>query len=487
MTCHPELVAAATVGTSHRAFDLSVQPAALRPEPVTGDAAVQLLDVAALAALAARTRPPTTAAPAERTPPPPDVLPVIPDVIRQVLGRISTQPAILLEALGVIHRAGVRLPPDMVPGLLDDPRPDVVSAARAVGGEIGRLLATMNPRWAEPVEPDPADRTAWDDGTVAQRISWLRTVRRVDPARCRELLQDNYSRETSAVRADLLAVLAQGLSGADQDLLLTAADDRSRAVAATALDLLSRLPGSPLRREMADLAARHLTVHRRMFRTTVVVSEPAPAEFSPWPAPDGHPWTVLLGRLDPADWPQVFGTDLLPLIAAGTPELQPLGPGFRQAAITHRHAGLAAVLVFQTLDRRDPKVPPTVDAALWAVLAPADAIAALDRLLFDRRVRPDQVLAAATTMTRPWPAATARRFARWLPSGGGSGAPAPRGLWELWAAATALPDCREMADVGRALTADAAGDHGQAVRTRASQALTLLTLRAVLYETLGPP
>jgi len=57
-------------------------------------------------------------------------------------------------------------------------------------------------------------------------------------------------------------------------------------------------------------------------------------------------------------------------------------------------------------------------------------------------------------------------------------------MWDLWATATALPDCREMADFARSVMTDATGDHGPALTTRASNAANLLTLRAVLYETL---
>jgi hypothetical protein len=111
----------------------------------------------------------------------------------------------------------------------------------------------------------------------------------------------------------------------------------------------------------------------------------------------------------------------------------------------------------------------------------------LDRLLADHSVRPEQVATAAPALRRPWHAALARRFARWLPTGAASGAPAPRQLWELWATASALPDCREMADIARSFVSDATGDHVPALTTRASNATNLLTLRAVLYETLSVP
>ena len=72
--------------------------------------------------------------PVRRAQPVSERLPVVPDVVRQVLTRVANQPAILLEALTLIRRAGLRLPPELVPGLLDDARAEVVAATRPVAG-----------------------------------------------------------------------------------------------------------------------------------------------------------------------------------------------------------------------------------------------------------------------------------------------------------------------------------------------------------------
>jgi len=482
------LVVAATVGTAHRAVDVAALPEAIRPDPMPEESAIAVLDAAALSALVRRTVPAVPPGPVSTpTTPAPERLPLMPEVIRQVLGRVHQQPEILVEALSLVQRAGLRLPPALLPGLLDDPRPAVVAATRPVSGEIGRLLMAKNPRWAPPAEPDPADRTGWDEGTVAERIAWLRAFRRIDPAAARTLLADGFDRENAATRAELLAVLADGLSAGDQDFLLAATADRSRAVVARSLALLTGLPDSPLRRDMRTLAARHLVIGRRTLRTAITVTDPTPAEFGPWPVADGDPWTTLLARIDPAEWPNIFGTDLLALLAAGAAELHPLAPGFRQAAITFRHPALARVLVSGRLAAATAKVPPTVDPPLWAVLTPADAIELLDRLLADRRARSDQVAAAVTAVPRPWPLPFARRLAAWLPAVGHTGGPAPRQLWDQWAAAAALPDCRSLAELARTIAARATGDQASAVITRAGNAANLLTLRAVLYETLCPP
>lgn len=414
-------------------------------------------------------------------------LPIVPTIVRQVLSRVANQSVVLLEALALIRQAGLRLPPETVPGLLDDPRVEVVAATRPVAGEIGCLLMRKNPRWAPPAVPDPADRTGWDDGTTAQRRAWLRALRQLDPAAARNLLAEAMPAESAGNRAELLAVLAQGLSGEDEEFLLAAVGDRSRSVVMAAITLLTQLPDSALRRDMRMLASRHLTLGRRLLRATVTITQLSSQDFDPWPIPESDPWTVLISRIDPAEWPQIFGGDLLKLIADGTQALDPLWAGFRLAAIDFRHAGLAQLLISGMFIRAGLKAPPTVDSALWAVLNPADATTMMDRLLSRPLARPDLVATAASALASPWPVALSRRIGRWLPTGGQAGAPAPRPLWDLWARASALPDCRELADLARSGMAAASGDHGTTLTTRASGAANLLTLRAVLFETLCAP
>ena len=483
-----DLIAAATVGTAHRSIDLAGLPDALRPDPLGADQAAALLDAAALSALARRTVPrslPDSAGLPEV--PVREVLPVVPDVIRQVLSRVVTQPVILLEALNLIRLAGCRLPPELVPGLFDDTRPEVVAATRPVAGEIGRLLTIKNPRWAAPGSPDPANRLTWQEGTTAERLALLRALRRVDPNGARNLLADNFSRESVSNRVEFLGVLADRLSDADEDFLLAAGRDRSRVVVAAAMALLTRLPESPLRQDMRALASRHLRVDRRLLRRTVRVRALRAEDFAPWPVVDGAPWTALLSHIDPAEWLQIFDGDLLTLLSRGEEDLTPLLSGFRSAAITFRSNALARVLVDRMISMAGPKTPPAVDNDLWAVLDPTDATALLDRLLDHPAVRPDQVATAVAAVATPWPTALAWRLIQWLPTGGPAGAPAPRTLWDRWATSTALQDCRAMADLARAALPAAAGDTGSALITRVSSAANLLTLRAVLYETLCLP
>lgn len=484
-----DLVVAATVGTARRGVDLDRLPEPLRPAAPVDEPAIGLLDAAALAAVARRATPRTVAPgdPASLVTAPVESRTEIPDAIRQELLRMRKHESVLLEGIAAVDRAGLRLPPDLLPALLDDPRPAVAAAVTGpVGGEIGRLLRTRHPRWATAGGPDPDDRRPWDEGTLVERTAWLRARRPVDPDGARALLQDGFTREPAASRAELLATLSVALGPADQDLLLAAVGDRSRAVRDVAVDLLTRLPRSPLRQHMRDLAARHLVLRKRLLRApTVTLTDPTPAEFAPWPEPDHDPWTAVLGRIDPADWPAVFGTDLLPVV--GGHELRPLRSAFRRAAVTFAHADLARTLIRQQLSDAAAGPTPVVDAGLWAVLTPADLTDCLDRLLGDGRVRPGHLIPLLEALPRPWPIGVVRRLGPWLATCGTVGMPAPQALWTSWAERTALADCPEIAALARQISERASGDHAGALVSRVSAAARILTLRAVLHGALTRP
>ena len=107
----------------------------------------------------------------------------------------------------------------------------------------------------------------------------------------------------------------------------------------------------------------------------------------------------------------------------------------------------------------DRKAPPTVDAALWAVLNPADATDAAGPAAGRPLGPPGSGRRGRARRCRgPGRARSPGASPAGCPAGGDAGAPAPRPLWDQWATAAALPDCREMADLAR--SAIAGGDRG---------------------------
>ena len=97
-------------------------------------------------------------------------------------------------------------------------------------------------------------RTAWV--TILCVLVILLLVYRSPVAAALPIVGIGICTTMALLTLDLLAVLADRLSPADQDFLLAAAGDRSRGVVARAIELLTRLPDSALRRDMRRQAVR---------------------------------------------------------------------------------------------------------------------------------------------------------------------------------------------------------------------------------------
>ncbi|MDO3645433.1 SWIM zinc finger family protein [Nocardia mangyaensis] len=93
----------------------------------------------------------------------------------------------------------------------------------------------------------------WLFGTAGERKDWFAEVRRTDPAAALAALSSAWPKESGPIKAELLALLADGLNSADEALLERALDDRRGDVRRTAAGLLARLPGSAFGQRMAAL------------------------------------------------------------------------------------------------------------------------------------------------------------------------------------------------------------------------------------------
>ena len=155
------------------------------------------------------------------------------------------------EAMTYLAERGMVLPPSLIVPALNMGRWN--SAVRPllarVIGERGLWLAALNPDWnlfatSAAGEPDP---DAWDHGRPAQRQAYFQAVREHDPARARELFEQDMNAMDAAERTALLELFSIGLSMEDEDLLeRLLRKDRGREVRRTAAALLARLPESRL-------------------------------------------------------------------------------------------------------------------------------------------------------------------------------------------------------------------------------------------------
>lgn len=166
-----------------------------------------------------------------------------------------------------LDRAGLQLPPRFLPAALELGRRSVALRPwlAPVLGERGRWLAAQRSEWryATGASDTAPPETLWSEGNLEQRKAFLHTERTRDPGAARQRLLDTLAELPARERAELTAVLAQGLGPADEALLDRLRQDRSREVRSAALALLLRLPDAAFtQRACARMAA--LLKHERV-------------------------------------------------------------------------------------------------------------------------------------------------------------------------------------------------------------------------------
>lgn len=162
--------------------------------------------------------------------------------------------SLLPEALDRLIAAGLRLPPELLPLVLDARLPEELRPAlRSVLGRHGRWLARFKRAWAwagEDPLPDGPDEDGgamvaiWQEGTPAQRIAALARLRAVDPAQARAWIAAAWKQERADLRVEMLQTLTMHLAPDDEPLLEAALDDRVVRVRTAAAEVLVQLPDS---------------------------------------------------------------------------------------------------------------------------------------------------------------------------------------------------------------------------------------------------
>ncbi|SEG05799.1 hypothetical protein SAMN04489712_10357 [Thermomonospora echinospora] len=219
-------------------------------------------------------------------PAPGETTPMVPPAAARRLARILSgdQLRLLPEWLDAAAGRGLRVPPGLLPDLLErgradrSLRPSIVRAA----GRRGVWLALRNTDWAylvsEGSDPGDDDPEVWQTGTRNQRVAYLTRLRGHDPAAARRTLRETWAGEPAPDRAAFLATLEHGLSPADEPFLEEALGDRAKDVRRLAADLLARLPGSAYAHRMAERARTCLWPQERTVRgrrqTWIVVEPP---------------------------------------------------------------------------------------------------------------------------------------------------------------------------------------------------------------------
>jgi Family of unknown function (DUF5691) len=429
---YDDLVSAAAVGLSRRQWHVTglAGPAAEHAGVLDGeDPAAALLDAAALMVIArwAGARPAsgiTCPAPTAM-----DTAPELPARAADLLEQMRAgEPGLLADLLRAAGDAGYRAPAPMLPVLLDAAVKDRIlrPAVAALLGGRGRWLAAHRSDWQQVADADPRagpdvpdDPAVWETGSRGERRAYLAMLRDRDPAAARDLLAAGWSRETGDDRADLLAVLARGLSAADEEFLERALDDRKASVRATAGRLLAQLPGSAFTRRAAERAASLLRVERHGLRRRLVVSLPGAVDASaardgigtspPSSALGAGAWglTQLIAQAPLTEWVARFGMDAGQIVSL--PVEGDLGvdvhAGWRLAAISQASPEWAEVLLAAGEPRDAARRPPSAwppGHQLAAVLTPG-ARAARAAALLTRVTAASAAIAEVTSCPAPWP------------------------------------------------------------------------------------
>ncbi|MGW4243369.1 DUF5691 domain-containing protein, partial [Nocardia sp. NPDC004722] len=273
-----ELVSAALVGTARRQSDPAglAAPVAAAAAGLGEDSAAVLLESAALQDCFARGGVSATVAEGGDTATD-DERPLLPAAAGARLGDLLRDNSPFLdEWFLLVGPRDFRAPDGLVSFLLD--RAKALAPHREpllrLAGARGRWLAAQHPGWRSLVRAAAEDEQVWSHGRAAERRSWLTQLRHRDPAAARAALAGTWGTESGPGKAELLAVLSDGLSLEDEALLESALDDRRAEVRRLAADLLGRLPDSAFARRMRERAGAWLSFGPHLVRPQLVTTGP---------------------------------------------------------------------------------------------------------------------------------------------------------------------------------------------------------------------
>lgn len=182
------------------------------------------------------------------------------------------------EYLSLLHSAGLLIPEEALPELLDLAlNQGMEDQLEPLIGPRGKWLTQLNPRWAH-LFVDEATWQLWRDvdnyPSTLNREAMFARLRRADAKRAVEMLAETWEREQPINQAKLINALWNKLSEDDEPFLERLLDTEINGHLRTrVVSLLTRLPNSAFAARMAERALAHVRLGR--------VQPPPTARISP--------------------------------------------------------------------------------------------------------------------------------------------------------------------------------------------------------------
>ncbi|MEO0732385.1 MAG: DUF5691 domain-containing protein [Bacteroidota bacterium] len=258
---HAELLRALTLGTARQHLPSTITDWLKERDVVdpTADPAEQLLAIYAIHERLHRFAPHQETHP-EMAPPPPEEHPIAPARLARALELIFNGPYadVLPEALDVLERRQLLVPPALLPALLDRAATtveiDLAQSMVRAGGHRADWLTRYKPEWAA-LGSHYNLPAAWKKAvTPADRLTLLRRWRHQDPAAARAVLSERWPELSPTNQESLLSALAIGLSPADQPWLRERLGPKRKGVRRAILTLLLRSGEEQAQDELTEVA-----------------------------------------------------------------------------------------------------------------------------------------------------------------------------------------------------------------------------------------
>jgi hypothetical protein len=250
--------------------------------------------------------------------------------------------------LAAAARTSRRAPHRVIPDLLEMARKNKAMRGNVVAAidRRGRWVMSQNADWQFAALNFEIDESIWETGNPEQRLALLQQVRKLDPPGAAALLQKTWKDDPADQRTNFVKVFASSLGAADEPLLESMLDDRSKQVRAAAADLLGRLAGSQLQARMTARLLPLLVFKRGLMRNLKLeVTLPADLDLAtqrdgiektPPPGTGEKQWWLqqLLSFAPVSNWTTASGlapADFI-LLAAKTEFADAILQGLKQAA-----------------------------------------------------------------------------------------------------------------------------------------------------------